>query len=381
MSVSAPKNTLAYQRKGRPLALKRNLGDLPVTGTIAPMKQFASMYGSKNKPETEALWFYMANHAVHEIEMRFDPEEPLSPEIVSVLDDYNKRASVIAARAFYYLLLITCRESRHCKKKSEIKPHVTNSWGADAMKGIEHYPDHADIGAVCSVFQQHTPTSNLRQITESVRYSFYTPGAYHSGYGGKAWGKVSDCLVAYVNGDYTAEMMLDTVWTLCHNNGPIFNKGMLYATHGSSLTEILDVQRSGQIPQLVMTGQQVASKSYVTSEMVDFAHRIAKLFPDSEAFRADALVDWHKVEALGAVHKYGQYKSGGAANTGSYKTPSKPKSHSLSDAADEYIGSHSGGLQAGDSIHATALGSDKEMFKLSQHPKMQFKKKTRKEIA
>lgn len=377
MSVSAPKNTLAYHRKGRPLALKRNLGGLPVVGTINPMKQFASQYGKSASPESEAIWFYMANHAVSEIEMRFDPDEPLPAPVVDVLNEYNKLASAIAARAFYYLLLITCRESRHCKKKAEIAPHVSKSWGAEAMKGIEHYPDHADISAVCNVFTSYTPNATLQQITEAVRYSFYTPGGYHGGYGGKAWGKVSDCLVSYVNGEYTAEMMLDTVWTLCHNNGPIFNKGMLYGMYGSYITEILDIQRSGQIPQLVLTSQSVGSKSHVKPDMVQYAEKIAALFPDSEAFKTGALIDWHKVEALGSVKKYGQYKDGGAANTGGYK-PKKP-SPSYSDD-DHYTGSYATGLKAGDAIHALAVGTDKDVFKLSQSPKMQFKKLKRSEL-
>ena len=62
---------------------------------------------------------------------------------------------------------------------------------------------------------------------------------------------MTDCLVRFVSGEFSAEMMLDTVWTLAHNGGPIFNKGQFYACTANAL-RILDVQRSGQIPEAVL---------------------------------------------------------------------------------------------------------------------------------
>ncbi len=381
MSLTAPKNTLAYQRKGRPLALHRSLANLPVTGSILPMKQFASTYGTSAKPEVEALWFYMANHAVKEVEFRFDPDEPLPDPVLKLLELYNAKCSVIAARAFYYLLLITCRESRHCKSKSDYQPHMQASWGAAATNAFIHgYPDQNSISAVTNVFDTHASAATLAQVTEVVRYSFYQPGAYNGGYGGKAWGKVSDCLCAYVTGEYSAEMMLDTVWTLCHNNGPIFNKGMLYDMYSGALVEILDVQRSGQIPQIVISKQSgTKTADYVKTDMREFCKQVHELFPDAEAFHPDAKVDWHAVEALGSNHKYSQYKGGGAAAgtikvDGTVKSPShKPKMGGGYPSPGHIP---SGSLTADASISSSKGGSTNEIYALAKHAGMTFKKKS-----
>jgi hypothetical protein len=381
MSLTAPKDTLAYQRKGRPLALHRDLSQLSVVATCAPMHQFEGSHGSA-KPETEALWFYLTNHAVHEIEQRFDPDEPLPPQVLAFLEDYNKRNSIIAARAFYYLLLITCRESRHCNVKSSLKPQIEASWGHQAWDGLNHYPDHASVTAVTNVFKTYTTHCTLAQVTEAVRYSFYAKGAYSGGFGGPKWGKISDCLISYLTGETSAEMMLDTVWTLCHNGGPIFNKGMLYSHNGSSLNEILDVQRSGQIPQLVQTAQPgIASKSLVTAQMRDYASKVAALFPDSEAFKPEgqAHVDWHAVEALGGLGTYGKYKPGGAGpGTIPVGPGGKIKPPKLPGHGGEHISHGPGHLGADASL---TVGADAKLFfSLAGHAGLAFKKKTRKEI-
>jgi len=93
-------------------------------------------------------------------------------------------------------------------------------------------------------------------------------------------------------------MMLDTVWTLAHNGGPIFNKGHFYTTYGHALYRILDVQRSGQVPEGVLFDHvigQYASPPF-KKLMLEVKGRYGEAIGD--------YVDWVKVEALGAVHKY-----------------------------------------------------------------------------
>jgi len=122
-----------------------------------------------------------------------------------------------------------------------------------------------------------------------------------SSYGGKPWGHIADTLKKLVLGETSPEMFTDTAWTLAHNNGPMFNKGMLYKQYTQSLYKILDVQRSGQIPQLVREG----GVDGITSVVKNVYENCAKVFP--EEFSGH--VDWFKVEALGALHHYPNEKA------------------------------------------------------------------------
>lgn len=386
MSVNAPKNTLAYQRKGRPLALQRDLSDAPIVDVSQRMKKYASSVDTGVKPETEALWFYLLNHAVSEIELRYDPDEPLPPKVLKVLEVYNDRASQIAARAFYYLLLITCRESRHCYTKHEVMTACTPQWGQAAGQALSSYPDTAAVGNVAAVFEGVGKTCTLRQITEVVRASFYHPGGYGGGYGGPAWGAVSDCLVAYVSGHYSAEMMADTVWTLCHNNGPIFNKGMLYGMYDSTLKEILDVQRSGQIPQLINAkGKKYASLKHVDAAMTNFVKLLREAIPDSVAFNAPD-VDWNVVHQLGSLNQYSAY--GATVPHKSIKPPKgqigKPGS-GLGKTSPGFGGAipvpkaHNP-LDSAMSSTPAQLYQDKTKFALGYHAKLVYAKVSRKDL-
>jgi hypothetical protein len=128
---------------------------------------------------------------------------------------------------------------------------------------------------------------------------FHT-GKFSGGFGGEAWGAIADVLNDYVHGKLTAEMMLDTAFTLCHNNGPIFNKGMLYDGYTSDIYTILDVQRSGQVPQLVYSCDVIQ----VNTEAVQEVWKTCYGALGDKLLENTHYVDWFKVEALGALHSY-----------------------------------------------------------------------------
>ena len=113
---------------------------------------------------------------------------------------------------------------------------------------------------------------------------------------------INDCLCRFVNGEFTAEMMLDTIWTLQHNGGCLFNKGFCYTHESSTLARILDVQRSGQIPEAVLTDDQ--TQPFVQTELKSIMQALKAAFTG----KIGEYVDWYKVEALGSVHKYGKDK-------------------------------------------------------------------------
>jgi hypothetical protein len=97
-------------------------------------------------------------------------------------------------------------------------------------------------------------------------------------------------------------MMLDTVWTLAHNGGPIFNKGYLYKCYSHTIIRILDVQRSGQIPSAVLSDGPIGH--FVQPGLKAHMQQLMARFPDKIA----SYVDWMVVEALGSVNHYSSEK-------------------------------------------------------------------------
>jgi hypothetical protein len=93
--------------------------------------------------------------------------------------------------------------------------------------------------------------------------------------------------------------MLDTGFALCHNNGPIFNKGLVYTGYSGEIRTMLDVQRAGQIPQLVND----AVNKWVYLPNVPVSH----LFKTHEKMISllggpfQEHVDWLKVQQAGAL--------------------------------------------------------------------------------
>jgi len=124
---------------------------------------------------------------------------------------------------------------------------------------------------------------------------------------------VADCLANFVNGNYSAEMMMDVGWTLCHNNGPIFNKQIFYNMYSHDLVRLLDVQRAGMIPALV---EEVSNGAeYFASQFVTHEHKTMLAHAKKTLGQGNfgGFVEWDAV-SKDAVHgNYGSYNGKQAA--------------------------------------------------------------------
>lgn len=306
---SLSKDTLAYQLGMRPAVQYRDMTAIPVSQVVTALNAMMGMCdlyafiggtatvetGDKvrGSPERDALSFYLLNHSVSIIRQRVHVYAPLG-KYLPLVERYHSELAVRSARMFFYLLLICTRESRH-EKNSEDMTDVYAKHGAWTKTFIQSIKGMSSLSAA-ERFRQHPPTGTMGAYTEFLADCFNT-GSFSGGYGGPAWGKIAEVLRDFVKGKLTAEMMEDTAFTLCHNNGPIFNKGMLFDLHTSEIYKILDVQRSGQIPQLVVESGCAAAKD----------PWIQTLLSECKAVVGDAFssyVDWYAVEELGAVKTY-----------------------------------------------------------------------------
>lgn len=312
MPLTAPTNTLAYHMS-RPLVQHRDLRDVRCQAIAPVMREFIGVFDSKNAtPETEALTFYGLNHAVGLIAQEYAPFQPLPEEKLKLVEAYFEASSRIAVRSAYYLILICLREARHTPSahngtfQSKLIHECGSKVAADWLIKMHKQPSYN----VANKFMDNPPDCTIGELMKASAYCFYS-GGFSGAFGGPAWGAINDVLNRYLSGEFTGEMMLDTIWTLSHNTGPIYNKGMLYDTYGSHLKNLLDVQRAGLIPTAILEGS-IISKPFVTPELYEQMKSLKQLYPEA----ITDYVDWYVVEALGAVNHCGAFQAQQVAKYG-----------------------------------------------------------------
>lgn len=310
MKFSLKQDTLAFQLS-RPALVPRDMSEAWTPSVGAACKQFRetspayylgviSKEDSKGSPENDAIVFYMLNHASAVVRQRVGLYDPLGPYL-PIMEEYNKVLAVRTLRMFFYLLLICTRESRHRGNSNDsvVMNKLRATYGdsiADFNNSIRGIGSEPAANSFCV----NPPKATLGSYTKFLSDVFYQ-GSYSGGYGGKAWGKVADVLRDFVHGKLSAEMMMDTAFTLCHNNGPIFNKGMLFSSYGPEIYKILDVQRAGMIPQYVASKKVAAGVTEQSSVWTLCYHALGDCFKGH--------VDWYAVEKLGALKTYTSEKA------------------------------------------------------------------------
>jgi hypothetical protein len=280
-----------------------------VPETMAAYQVWHAHDPEDRQPDELAIEFYMKNTAVARMMQDLDKNQPLSTGHEWLWDSYYDCMSAIGLRAFYYLIFICTRETRHASLTPEMKqlliPYGAVNFWQQHIKG-------SSSSTAPAFLQKHAPNISLLNYCEHMLIIF-EKGNWGSAYGGPKWANVTRPLRDFAAGSITMEMLLDTVWTLAHNGGPIFNKGILFDMYTPELIKILDVQRAGLIPNLVKFGG-VHKITKAHKKWVDQACEILPNF-------ADHPVDWSTVKKLGAV--------GSHPKTHASITPPKKKSAAL----------------------------------------------------
>lgn len=251
-------------------------------------------------PDLEAVEFYCLNHlasVVRACHLELEGLPLWAQEVMLAYQDCLTRQS---SRMFAYLLLIVTREARHLKSTS-----VSSVWYKKmpaAYKDFHKGTRTAGNGQnVVSMLKNSPPDMPIGEYLGCVLRVF--GGSFQNGYGGPAWANVARVLVEMVTGKISMEMMVDQAYSLAHNNGPIFNKGMLYKGYTDEFIKILDVQNSGQLPELVLSlGADVLKSDLALHEKLKRV--IGVVAAGSPATRFGECVDWARVESAGSKKKY-----------------------------------------------------------------------------
>ena len=266
-------------------------------------------------PEEVALLYYLYHALEAHLLKCGAPSKPIEEGVAKTARGLYEASSLIALRMAYYLFVICTRESRHALK---------NSGGFKKME--DTYPEfrefHGLIKDAAPLSSVKTAFGKLPADVTLGRYAdwlvdVFTHPKYSTNFGGKKWRAIAVPFAEVVHGRMTMDTMCDTAFALSHNTGPIFNKGVLFRNYvgtGKQLLEILDIQRSGQIPEYLFSfsGQfdwGGAKNTVLNDCLVSLAASGYSLGP----------VDWFRVEALGGIGNY-KYQQSKQTTDSTYKS-------------------------------------------------------------
>ena len=309
--------TMAYYLSA-PCFRKQVMTGYPLKNLAINCKTFFKDAGEVN-PEEAAMNFYALNQMATIIRGKFTPHEVLPKFEKIVMEDYLLCTAAQAKRLLYYLMLIVTRESRHQKSQHqkwkqklakfspEIPVFLDTISGMDSMK-VAHKLMYSPPDVPCGAYFACMPV-------------LFSEGKFGGSFGGIPWANIATCLNSFIQGDTSLEIMVDTAYTLAHNTGPMFNKGMLYEHYTPKLYTVLDIQRSGQMVEYVLEGEKGLAFSTAINSM-------CKLFKDRYPNDIGDYLDWYKVESLGSKQQYPAQKSQQDKKMmmlGKYITPSGKK--------------------------------------------------------
>lgn len=281
------KDTLAGIRTSS-LFSARDASAQPLPEVMKRLLKYEAASDERKQPEAEALRFYHSNHVFSLISGGHHKHEPLSPSHAALARSYVKMSSDIAVRLAYYCLLIITREARHMTHDATLAASIAVECGAATIAFL--VGNTGDEDAAVNGLRQHAPATTVGKYVRAIERIFFEGHWSSSSYGGVKWGVVTSTLLSFITGKITPELFVDTAFALVHNGGPIFNKGMLYHTQETKrLDKLLDVQRSGQVPQF-FNGEKL---DYVKSNdpINAFANLALSLYHE----QLTGHVDWFKV--------------------------------------------------------------------------------------
>ena len=298
-----PKNTLAYYLSApqfRPVDLQ-HVPSRVVGGNT-------QKYWDTHKeidPDLEAVKFYALNQMAAIVRQQFTLHEPLPEWANKVMQTYVATVADQGERLLHYLLLICTREARHATDKG--KSTFKTEFGSEFDVLNNFYANlHSDSGGPNSAAADWAKNDLKIGIGKYLRFCsrVFNDLPWGGSYGGKKWGAISETAETFVKGKTTMEMMIDTSWTLAHNGGPMFNKGMLYSHYTPTLYKILDVQHSGQICEMLVDTINPVS---ISGQSSLYAHLQA--VKENVKGSIGDFVDYHKVTAMGIPGKCKSYTS------------------------------------------------------------------------
>lgn len=219
-------------------------------------------------PESDALMFYLVNNIWHTINSRYGEYEDLPDNVYDLVKECNKLSVQICKGVFFHTCLVgDGMLATYLGNLSDSqKDYFKISYGEGFLKYLENKSNRSIDGL--NLHQFLGGMSNVYSIQKLIPW-------------GKPYSMIVKTIHKISNGNTSLYAGCDNVWSLCHNGGTIFNKGIggIYKVSSNFIFDILDVQDSGQIPAWVNENR---NNSYVTKKMITLLDSYYKLFPEEK---------------------------------------------------------------------------------------------------
>lgn len=238
MSITSPQTTLRYHAS-RPLSVERDMRDVPLVDFVKhARKEFESsgMAGTTQSPEEASLIFYSLQHATSELRDQYGLDMPLPPEALNVVEMYHRECGPIAIRLAYYVWAICIQEAQHKHwshdKREKFVKGLTTDMGEERAAVVSQY--FLKCGGRKSVLKDPHPDITMGEFNRALVRVFMN-GGWGSAYGGPKWKVIAQAFDEFTSGKLSAQLFIDRGMNLAHNTAPIFNKGYLFNSAGSTL--------------------------------------------------------------------------------------------------------------------------------------------------
>ena len=320
-------NTLAHYNSA-PQNHQHDLSSLPVSVFSASTKQYREHCGLSS-PDADAVTFYTLNHAASIVRKSFTPNEPLPEWAQTIMQAYTDACMSQGERLLHYILSITTREMRHLSSygKAANKWQKIEAAGGPVMREFIEKIVTMDESKAVTYYMNHPPQATVGQYIKAMQAGFHhgkwgtmVDGEEQCGYGGQKWGFVADAAAEMLHGATSMEMLVDTGYTLAHNGGPIFNKGMMYNHYNDQFMTVLDIQRSGQMLDMIADTTSYThnmTKTVVATQAVE----LIKLHTSQEL---KGYIDWKLVDEYRPAKDKAKHPNKYSKQIGVQTQPSKP---------------------------------------------------------
>lgn len=260
--------------KSRAVFQRRDISCTPMAGFLAGMNK-SSVKGQVNIEEA-AVGFYLSNHGFHLIESTYSPGVPLPPAAAALAERHATFTSGMALRMLHYLLVISAQEMQFGSARNEgLYDFVETSTSPSAAEWLRRVLGRKTQGGLGS--ESDVGTATLGACCKAMEMGFRF-AQWSGGFGGLPWAQIAETAGEVIRGANSLELMVDKAFTLCHNNGAIFNKGHQFTHYASDFYTILDIQASGQIPAAVSAGVKCPGMAATAVKATHAAY--ASLFPE-----------------------------------------------------------------------------------------------------
>lgn len=210
--------------------------------------------GKRSKIDEEAALFYLSGHIFHLVEAEAaGAGGELAPDRAAFVEEHVQRLNSLGVRMFAYLCVISAEEAGFGEARNPgLWDFIESNTSEDAAKWIKGiFSRERERG-----FFAKTGKASVGECLKALEMGFRF-GRWHPGFGGLPWAEIAGTALEAANGESSLELCVDKAFSLCHNNGAIFNKGHVFGHYSHSFYELLDIQASGQLPGAIAKGLPV----------------------------------------------------------------------------------------------------------------------------